>query len=262
MKAAWLGVAMVTLFGTISAPSLAAVAPPTTETNSTTVYDPFEKTNRTLFRFSQTLDRSVIRPSALEYKSALPNVVRTGVSNALNNLGEPATFINDVLQLHPNRAGVTLARFVVNSTLGLGGLIDIQGMNGAPIHYSDFGQTLGRYGVPPGPYIYIPIIGPSNLRDGTGHIVDSLASPLNLHVAHTPLAARIGVTVLDGINTRAEYDDALQDIHRMSADEYATLRSAYMQNRRSLIVDQNKAVQQLPDFDTPSAAPSHAEPKP
>jgi phospholipid-binding lipoprotein MlaA len=223
-------------------------------------YDPLESMNRKLFGFNKGLDRAIIRPVAIGYKRALPRPVRTGVRNVLNNLGEPVTFINDVLQIRFDRANTAVGRFLLNTTVGVGGLFDVAGAEGVPIHYSDFGQTLGHYGAPPGPYIYVPVLGPSDLRDGTGRIADGFISPLNLHDLHVSVGERIGVVALDGIDTRAEYDNALKELARTATDEYAAQRSIYLQNRQSMITEPNAAIQQLPDFDTPAAAPAQLKP--
>jgi phospholipid-binding lipoprotein MlaA len=231
--------------GASAAPPPSAVAPP---------YDPFEGANRAMFGINKAFDRAVLRPVALGYKRVLPAPVRKGVDNALNNLGEPMTAINDVLQAKPSLASDAAGRFLLNSTLGLLGVFDIAGMEGKPIHYSDFGQTLGRYGVQPGPFIYLPILGPSNFRDGLGRIVDAFGSPLNLHVLHVTTAEHVGEFALDGINTRANFDELLEDLRRSATDEYAAQRSVYMQSRQAKIADTHTAIQALPDFDAPSDA--------
>lgn len=229
--------------------------------NAPAPYDPLEPMNRKLFSFNKGLDRAIIRPVAIGYKRALPGPVRTGVRNVLNNLDEPVTFINDVLQTHWSLANRAAGRFLLNSTVGLAGIFDVAGAEGATIHYSDFGQTLGHYGAPVGPYLYVPVLGPSDLRDGTGRIVDGFLSPLNLHDLHVSIGEQIGLVALRGIDTRAEYDQALQDLSRTATDAYAAQRSIYLQNRQAMIVDPNAAVQQLPDFDAPPSA-TPPSPKP
>ena len=214
--------------------------------------DPLESVNRGLFRFNRGLDRAIVRPAALGYKRILPSPVRAGIRNVLNNVDEPDTFINDILQAHFHQGGVTVMRFVVNSTIGVGGLFDVAGATGLPIHYSDFGQTLGRYGVGPGPYMYIPVLGPSDLRDGTGRIVDSFASILSLHDLHVPVGARIGIVVVDGLDTRAEFDGEIMTLRHTATDEYASQRSVYQQSRQAKITGEDAAIQQLPDFDAPA----------
>ena len=225
-------------------------------------YDPWEPMNRSLFRFNASLDKAVVRPLALGYKAALPSPVRTGVRNAINNIGEPLTLLNDVLELRLPNAGRTATRFAVNSTIGVLGLFDVAGKVGVPIHYADFGETLGRYGVPQGPYLYLPILGPSSVRDGAGRVVDVYTGLLNLHDLHVTYGERIGVTVIDGLDTRAELDGDLTDLQRTATDEYASQRSLYLQHRQSLVTNQSAAVQQLPDFDAPTGPPAAREPDP
>lgn len=232
----------------------AAQTPPPADAASPATGDPLERFNRGMFKFNQGLDRAVIRPAAMGYKSILPSPVRTGVRNALNNVDEPVTFVNDVLQARFRKSGVTALRFVVNSTVGIGGLFDVAGATGLPIHYSDFGQTLGRYGVGPGPYLYLPVLGPSDLRDGGGRIVDSFTSILNIHDFHVPTEARVALVVVDGLDTRAEFDTDIATLHRTATDEYASIRSVYQQNRKAKVTDTDRAIQDLPDFDAPPDA--------
>ena len=223
------------------------------------VYDPWEPMNRGLFRISRAIDDTVVRPLALGYMWVTPSPIRKGVTNAFNNLGEPVTFINDVLQLRPAQAGRTTARFFVNSTVGMLGLMDVAGGSGIPIHYSDFGQTLGRYGVGPGPFIYLPVFGPSDVRDGVGRIADAASSPLNIHDFHISVGARLGIALANGISTRANIDDQLEALRHTATDEYAAQRSIFLQNRQSVISEPKAALQQLPDFDAPATAapPAH-----
>jgi phospholipid-binding lipoprotein MlaA len=225
------------------------------------VYDPFEKANRGLYHFNKGLDRAIVRHLAMTYERGLPKPVRAGVRNGLNNLGEPNTLMNDVLQGRAKAGGVTAVRFVVNSTVGVLGLFDVAGraMN-LPIHYSDFGQTLGRYGVKAGPYVYIPVLGPSNFRDGFGRVVDSFTGILNIHDLGATTTDRLAVSVVDGLDTRAEYDPQLKELNRVATDPYATVRSFYTQNRNASFTDNHKGVQDLPDFDAPAAGGKTATP--
>ncbi len=227
------------------------------------VYDPFEKVNRGLYHLDKGLDRAIVRPLAMTYRRGLPKTVRTGVRNGLDNLGEPNTLMNDVLQGHAKAGGATAVRFVVNSTVGVLGLFDVAGhaMN-LPIHYSDFGQTLGRYGVKGGPYIYIPVLGPSNVRDGLGRVVDSFTGILNIHDLGATTTDRLALSVVDGLDTRATYDPQLKDLNRLATDPYATIRSFYTQHRNASFGDGHKEVQDLPDFDAPPAGDKAATPKP
>ena len=231
-----------------------AQANPSSSTSGPAIDDPFETFNRGLYRFDKGLDRAIVRPLAMTYKRGLPKFVRHGVRNGLDNLDEPNTLMNDVLQGQFKAGGVTATRFVVNSTVGVLGLFDVAGKSmNLPIHYSDFGQTLGRYGVRPGPYLYLPVLGPSNVRDGFGRVVDSFTGLLNIHDLHVTTAEHFGVVALDGLDTRAEYDSQLKDLNRLATDPYATVRSFYTQRRTAGAADGHKGVQDLPDFEAPPA---------
>src|SRR5579871_1929686 len=140
--------------------------------------DPYEHTNRSIFDFDQSIDHAVARPVAVFYNHAVPEFARDSVHNFLGNLDAPVTFGNDVLQGAPGRAGETLGRLVINSTFGIGGLIDIAAKMGIPRHDEDFGLTLGVWGAGEGPYIVLPLAGPSNPRDMTGEVVDIFMDPL------------------------------------------------------------------------------------
>jgi phospholipid-binding lipoprotein MlaA len=190
-----------------------------------------------------------------------PTSVRHRVSAFVYNLGEPSTFVNDVLQGKPKRAGRTTARFAINSTVGVLGLFDVAAGMGIRSHDADFGQTFGRYGVKPGPYLYVPVLGPLNFRDGVGRVFDFFTDPIGL--AGQGWTSPFGITrlVTQTIDTRANADLAFRALDQ-AVDPYATARSAYGQHREALIREATGAVQELPDFDEvapstdPAAAPS------
>ena len=199
--------------------------------------DPIEPFNRGSYAVHQAIDRTVLEPVARGYRAVVPNPVRRGVRNVLVNLRAPVVLINDVLQGEPRRAGDTLGRFVVNSTLGLGGVFDVaRDRMGVRAHDEDFGQTLAKWGVGEGPYLFIPVLGPSNPRDLTGFGVDIASNPLTWvgqgAAVDALLWSRAGVTVVD---TREGLIETLDDVNRTSLDSYATLRSAYRQRRRAEI---------------------------
>jgi phospholipid-binding lipoprotein MlaA len=209
--------------------------------------DPFERTNRTVFEMNARMDKAVARPVAKFYVSAVPKVVRTGLHNVLTNLGKPVTLGNDLLQGEGKRAGETLTRLVTNSTLGLGGLIDVATMAGVPDHAEDFGQTLGVWGAGEGPYLMLPLMGPSNPRDLTGDVADFFMDPLTYaHFDYENLAmdTRIGLGLLD---LRASNLDTTDQIERTSLDFYATTRSLYRQYRKSEIANGNADAPETPD---------------
>ncbi len=220
--------------------------------------DPYEALNRKSYALFRFLDRKAIRPASVFYAHAVPHVVRHGLHNAIQNVGEPVIFFNDVLQLHPVAAGQTLGRFAINSSLGLGGLGDPATHSGLPYHQNGFGTTLGRYGVPAGPYVFIPVLGPSDIRDLVGDGVDALSDPLTW-IRYTGRwevgAAR---TVVGGLDTRANADPQLKQIDSMATDPYATVRSLYLQNRQAQITGGQVNVNDLPDFGPEPAEPNRA----
>ena len=192
-----------------------------------------------------TADKAVIKPVAKAYRWALPEFVRTSIRNFLNNAKSPVIFINDSLQGSPSRAGETLMRFIVNTTAGMAGFFDVAGEYGMERHSEDFGQTLAVWGIGEGPYLMLPVLGPSNVRDTVGRIADNFMDPFSYLMANNGLDyARLGMSVTDGIDLRSRNIEALDDIEKNSLDFYATLRSLYRQNRRSEIL--NGKVQDIP----------------
>jgi phospholipid-binding lipoprotein MlaA len=192
--------------------------------------DPLEGANRKLFSIHQTLDRVFFRPIAMVYKTVIPKLVRTGVRHILSNLGEPIVFANDLLQLKPHHAARTLARFAINSTVGIGGVIDVA-KSKLPHRDNGFGNTLGRYGVGPGPYIFVPLIGPTDLRDLFGGQVDGATLPLAIGFPFDRAEYQIPRAVVSGLDQRVEADAELKSLLNGAADPYATLRSVYLQSR-------------------------------
>jgi phospholipid-binding lipoprotein MlaA len=200
--------------------------------------DPFENANRKIFEFNQFVDRHAIVPVAKAYRAALPDPVRDSVRDFLNNLREPLVFVNDTLQGQFDRAGKDVARFVVNSTIGMGGTVDVMGRWGVPYHEEDLGITLGTWGVPEGPYLVVPILGPSTPRDLGGQVAEGFGDPWNRIVTGDPWTLYwipIARGVVSGIDQRSRYIDTLADIERTSLDYYATIRSLYRQRRAALI---------------------------
>ena len=215
---------------------------------SSDVYDPLERENRVLFNASVQLDRAIVKPAAIAYRRALPMRVRDSVRNFLNNLASPVVFANDVLQGEVDRAGTTLFRIGVNSTIGIGGLFDPATGFGYPRHSEDFGQTLGVYGVKEGPYLFIPILGPSDARDLTGFGVDFLFDPFTWIPLRETTFWMIGRQGLDDLDLRERTIEPLDEIERSSIDFYASLRSLYHQNRENEIRNGAPAVEELPNF--------------
>lgn len=220
--------------------------------------DPWEPMNRSLFRFSMAVDRAVIAPVIHGYRTVVPQPVQTGIHNVVYNLDEPKTFANDVLQLRFRKAGETTVRFVANSTVGLGGLIDVAGMTGLPGHDSDFGQTLGRWGVPTGPYLFVPFAASTDIRDGIGRLADGFGDPVSWAVGGLNTAAGWAIDGGRVFQARVDLDDEITSLNRDFTDPYVTLRSGFSQNR-AFKVEEAKGVpaaaqvKDLPDFGAESA---------
>jgi len=261
---------LIVLFSALTAgsPALAQSDAPTPLKRAATqtapqVSDPWEKTNRSLYRFSMRVDHAAIAPVVHTYRNVFPMVLQTAVKHAIDNLDEPRIAANDVLQGHLKRAGASSLRFILNSTYGLAGFVDVASQSGIPRHESDFGQTLGRYGVGAGPYVFVPLVGPNNVRDGLGRIIDAVGDPVGW------VAGGLNTTfgqVHDGVyvfQARVDIDDELLGLDRDFTDPYATLRSAYGQNRAYKIEEARglspaaAAVDKLPDFG-PEIAPAPA----
>lgn len=198
--------------------------------------DPLQPVNRVTFQFNQKADHYVIRPIAQGYEKATPQFVRTGVTNFFNNLFYPQTIVNDFLQAKFERGGKDIGRLVVNSTFGILGLFDVAKYWGMPKHDEDFGQTLGYWGVQPGWYLVLPLLGPSDVRDGVGMAVDLPLNPLLFYPNDSTLSwSLFGV---DAVNTRAMLLKADQFIQN-ALDPYLFVRDAYLQHRRSQVYDGN-----------------------
>jgi phospholipid-binding lipoprotein MlaA len=188
--------------------------------------DPWEAKNRKFFNWNEKLDARVVRPTALGYQRHIPRPLRRALRNFLSNLSEPVVFANDVLQLHPYRAAETAFRFACNSTVGIGGLFDVAARDGVEHHSNGFGTTMGRYGVPAGPYVYLPVVGPSTVRDLAGDVVDGFADPFTWARYENRIAITASKTIAGGLDTRASADTDLQALNDTATDPYATLRSA------------------------------------
>ncbi|MDE2303887.1 MAG: VacJ family lipoprotein [Sphingomonadales bacterium] len=218
------------------------------------VHDPWVKINRSIWRFDTTLEKALLAPVAHGYNYVVPHGVRFHVTNALYNLGEPVTAVNDLLQLRIGAMGRAVGRFVINSTIGIAGLFDVAAGSGIPRHRSDFGQTLGRYGVGAGNYVMLPFLGPSDVRDGIGSLVDSFIDPVELLVGGITSPEGISLFVLEGVDWRSRSDDTLNAIYT-ATDPYAFARAAYLQTRVARIDEATGRTEVLPDFDAPSGTP-------
>lgn len=211
--------------------------------------DPIEPVNRAVFMFNDMLDQVLIGPIASVYNALVPSFVRDGVQNVTRNLRAPISAANSLLQGDVKQAGVTTARFVLNSTVGLGGVFDVAKGQGLRHRGEDFGQTLGAWGVKPGAYVVLPILGPTSLRDGLGIAADSQADPLRIWSFKTGhdwiYYTRNGLEALDA---RARIDRGIRDLRRNSLDYYAAVRSAYAQKRASEIRNEDASAPRIPDY--------------
>lgn len=201
--------------------------------------DPFEPANRAMFQFDQGFDKNVILPIAWVYFYKTPKPLRRGLHNILNNLDMPVTITNDVLQGEFSQAGISLGRFVLNSTFGLGGIVDLGTPAGLRYRPADFGQTLGRYGVPEGPFLVWPVIGPDPPRDFLGDVVDLSIDPLTYLPPGAPLVERVSVAatvrMASPFEVHARNIVLRQELERGSVDPYVTMRSVYRQLREEEI---------------------------
>lgn len=216
--------------------SACATPPPSGDKDALLEYaeinDPIEPTNRVIFMFNRALDEMFVQPVARSYRLLVPTWVRTRISSALDNLRAPVVFMNELAQGEPKRAASTLVRFGLNSTFGLAGLNDFAAELGFEKTEEDFGQTLAVWGVGSGPYLMLPVFGPSNPRDTVGRVVDIIVDPFNMWTRNTEREtsgyARAGVQMLD---TRTEVLDLTDDLEKSSLDLYAAVRSLYRQRR-------------------------------
>ncbi len=194
--------------------------------------DPFEAANRRTHEFNKAFDRNVLRPSAFGYGGTAPGPVRTGINNFALNLGLPADIVNSVLQGRPGPALENTARLVVNTTVGIGGLLDPATELGIAGKRTGFGETLHVWGVGEGPYIELPLAGPSTGRDTVGLVMDIALDPMRYVLPTAEANASTGVQILAGLGRRYQYSETVDSILYESADSYAQLRLLYLQNRR------------------------------
>jgi phospholipid-binding lipoprotein MlaA len=242
--------------------ALSAAACVTLPPNSQRVpQDPWESLNRGVYKFNDKLDRAVAKPVARTYVRIVPKAIRTGVSNFFANLDTTTVMVNDTLQGKFLAAANDLGRFLLNSTVGLGGILDPATPAGLARNDEDFGQTLGHWGVHPGPFIELPVLGPSDLRDASSKLVDTYTNPRQ-YIRNTYI--RYGLYLPALVNTRANLlslDETLKNVY----DPYAFIRDAYLQRRAYLVSDGKATEEPLvdPGADTPDAeqaAPSAPSP--
>lgn len=230
---------------------------------ATTNKDPLEGINRGIYKFNDVADRYAMKPVAKAYKAVAPTPVRTGISNFFSNLGTLTTIVNDLLQLKFAQAFSDAGRFVINTTFGIAGFIDVASMDNVPKHQEDFGQTLGYWGVGSGAYLVLPILGPSTVRDAGGLVVDTVTSdPIqylhNIGQVRTYNQVRL-VQLLD---RRTQLLDATDLVDNASIDPYAFMRDAYLQRRASLVQDGLVPQELLQDEFEPADDDAPAQPAP
>ncbi len=198
--------------------------------------DPVEGFNRAMFAFNEGLDTVIIKPVAQGYDAVMPSPVRTGVTNFFGNIGDFFIGVNNFMQGKPEEAASDIGRVLVNSTIGILGLIDVASDMGMDKHEEDFGQTFGRWGVGDGAFVVVPVFGPRTVRDTAGLVLDMAADPV-AHIEHVP--TRTSLSVLRLVDTRADLLPADKVIEEAALDKYAYVRDGYLQRRRNLIHDGN-----------------------
>lgn len=196
--------------------------------------DPLQDVNITSFRAVQSIDRALVAPVATGYQGIVPEPVRDGLGNALRNLSEPVNFLNFLLQFKIGKAAETLGRFVVNTTFGVGGLFDVAKDKPFDLPYrrNGFANTLGFYGVEPGPYFYLPLVGPTTLRDMVGNSIDLLVVPTAVGAPFNRTVYAVPTTVIKQLNDRIEGDAEIERLQEESADPYVEIRTLYLEMRQ------------------------------
>jgi len=197
--------------------------------------DPWEGTNRAIFKFNESVDKTILKPLAQGYEKNVPQKMRMHITNFFSNLGDLMTAIQHALQLDFRSSTESVTRFLVNSTVGILGFNDVASKFGVAKTDEDTGQTLGTYGVSTGPYVVLPLFGPSSVRDGLGGIVDLFANPLN-DIARDP-ETKVAVNALKGVEARARVLSAEQAFEALAFDRYLAMRSAYFAIREAQIED-------------------------
>jgi len=194
--------------------------------------DPLEPYNRAIFQFNEAADKVVLRPLAVGYSTVVPKGVRIGIHNFLTHLKSPITILNALLQGEGVRARDTFGRFLTNTILGLGGFIDVASDAGIPQHYEDLGQTLAVWGVEPGPYLVMPLMGPADLRHWVGFGIDSAINPSGYYIRTEYGMEAAGISAgLSAVDWRSANLKTIDELRKSSLDFYATVRSGYRQRR-------------------------------
>lgn len=208
--------------------------------------DPWEEYNRSMFEFNDSFDRHILKPVAEGYNEVVPPAINNRVSNVFSHLDDVIVILNDILQLKVKQTLSDISRFSFNTVFGLFGLFDVADHMGLPKHNEDFGQTLGHWGVGSGPYLVLPFLGPSTLRDGTGLVADWQVDPVMQIEGETEKWATVSLEVVD---TRANLLRASRILDTAALDRYVFMRDAYLQRRNSLVYDGNPPMDEMDDFD-------------
>ena len=251
-------VMIAVLFGGLAG---CATRPPASDQEALADYratnDPLEPTNRAIYAFNNALDTAILKPVAQGYRYAVPAPVRGGIHNILANLSTPVQFSNDVLDGKPRRAGDTTMRFLINSTVGVLGFFDVAKNWGYPDHDTDFGMTLALWGLPEGPYLFLPVFGPSDPRDAVGLGVNAAMDPFTW-VGQGAVVKALDWSrfTVNGIDQRERHLDDIDSVKKTALDPYATFRSLYRQHRASQIEDaRNDKRATIPAWFPQSATP-------
>jgi phospholipid-binding lipoprotein MlaA len=253
LRARYIGIALLL--------PLAACATPKAGSFEVAEADRWEGRNRKIYNFNKRLDARVLKPTANVYRTVVPKSARTGITNIYSNYGEPANIMNALLQGKIKQAFRSLDRLIINTTLGIGGIADNATELGRPQEPEDFGQTFATWGIESGPYVVLPVFGPSTLRDSFGLAFDIVIDPADFarNAAFSPsIAWRVGQIATRIINFRARASDMGADaLLADSLDEYSLLKSVYLQNRRNALYDGNPplSAEELQDMDGAEPAP-------
>ncbi len=249
----WAPLLAVVIACTLAAPSARAAEEPAATGETSTDrsaagadYDPWQRMNRGIFWFNDRADVYVLEPVAKGWDAVVPERAESSVSNFFSNLRFPVVMANNLLQGKPGDAAIDVGRFMVNSTIGVGGLFDVATIWGLQRHNEDFGQTLGVWGVPPGPYLVLPLLGPSNPRDTAGIPVDYVLSVTPLFLSSYWWT---GAGIINIVNARAQVLDEVQQAKSASLDYYVFVRNAYYQRRKALVNDQKEESGDTPTDD-------------
>jgi phospholipid-binding lipoprotein MlaA len=206
--------------------------------------DPWEPFNRPIFAFNDFLSRHVLEPVGRGWKFVVPSFVRDSISRVYVNARTPAVMVNDLLQGKPRAAGVDLARFVMNSSVGLAGLLDPAAAIGLEANEEDFGQTFGVWGIPAGPYLVLPLLGPSSPRDTVGRAADSAATGYGWFI---PIWASASITTVDTANSFSFFADDIAEERAAAFDWYAAVRNAHVSRRENLVRDRAESPEEDED---------------